>query len=172
MNHPYTHKILVDMAVRWLGRTCPVVIAEMATTGETPDAIGWGQGTTTLVECKVSRSDLRADACKPWRMWPERGLGRRRFLLVPAGLATVADLPPGWGLLEAHGTRIRRVCDADYQPKWNQAGEAGLLLSAIRRSVTASTVGVSVKCYTIDSRGTAQLHVEREGMVDTGVAVG
>ena len=98
-----THGELVQKARVWLGRTwrsaapeghgaCSVVLAELncvSDTGEVPDAIGWSWGYSTLVECKVSRSDFAADMKKPFRMAEELGMGTQRYYLAQIGRAHV-----------------------------------------------------------------------------------
>lgn len=106
-----THAELVQRARRWLSSTagCRFVLTEPRTiyTQEQPDAIGWKGIDSIVVECKVSRADFRADAKKPHRQGC--GLGAHRFYLTPAGLLRPAEVPEPWGLLEAHGERIRQV---------------------------------------------------------------
>jgi len=139
-----THAQLVDLAERWLWRQgCGVVLREFSSLGcpEIPDAIGWRTDTSILIECKVSRSDFHADARKPFRVNPEAGLGDWRFYLTPPGLLTAADLPEGWGLLEARGSRVYRVhggwksnTDLWRRPfTGNRNAEAWLMYSALRR---------------------------------------
>ena len=65
-----THNDLVESAARWLRKEHSIVITEMSgsgswNSGEIPDAIGWNDGsTTTLIECKASRSDFLSDRKK------------------------------------------------------------------------------------------------------------
>jgi hypothetical protein len=97
-----THTELVKIAERWLigSRKCGAVLAELVTLGmETPDAIGFRDGTSTLIECKTSRSDFLADAKKLFRRNPWMGMGTYRFYLCPAGVITAQDLPEKWGLI-------------------------------------------------------------------------
>ena len=58
-----THDDLVESAARWLRKENYIVITEMSDgVSEKPDAIGWRAGSeTTLIECKVSRSDFLSD---------------------------------------------------------------------------------------------------------------
>ena len=107
-----THDELVERAARWLrvDCRCGLIATEPASTAEeTPDAIGWRYGRTTLVECKTSRGDFRADATKPFRRDGARGMGDRRYYLTPPGLLRPEELPAGWGLVEAHPRRIAVV---------------------------------------------------------------
>lgn len=67
------HVQLVDLAVRWLRRQgCRVILHHPFRTllAEQPDAIGWRDGLSILVEAKVSRADFFADEKKLWRREP------------------------------------------------------------------------------------------------------
>jgi hypothetical protein len=147
-----THSELVEAARRWLWKTCSVVITEMAHgEREEPDAIGWHGTFCTLVECKASIEDFRRDALKPFRDYPEDGLGRHRYYCAPKGLLRPSMLPALWGLLEWDGKRMRLTKKAEIQPEHNRRGEISLLLSALRRTGAFSPSGISVKCYTIQT---------------------
>lgn len=146
-----THADLVERAETWLRNTrrCATVLTDEHTTGpgESPDAIGWRclhNGTwenwranhrhSVLIECKVSLSDFRSDASKPWRVDPAAGMGRERLFMVPAGLlGATPKLPEGCGLLEVHGRRVRVRIDPIVFPAYNVAGEVGLLDAVVRR---------------------------------------
>lgn len=138
------HAELVGRARGWLRRNgCNIVLAEFcASTPEKPDAIGWRDGLSLLVECKVSRSDFFADRSKPFRADPTQGMGDWRFYLSPPGIVKPEYLPQGWGLLWAHPKKIERVhggpfgntCyyrDRPFQA--NRNAEIRLLVSAMRR---------------------------------------
>lgn len=109
-----THDELCERAARWLRNTkrCRIVLREVVScAGEEPDAIGWlGTGQSILVECKVSRSDFRADQKKHVRAWG--GIGAFRFYLTPGELVRADELPEGWGLLEVRGRSVHMVHDA------------------------------------------------------------
>lgn len=109
-----THAELCAIAVKWLrrpssggGHSCLVAVSEVAGgwDGEIPDAIGfclshWEAG-AIVVEVKVTRSDFLADRKKPHRQ-PGAGMGTWRYYMAPQGLISVAELPPGWGLVEVN----------------------------------------------------------------------
>ncbi|OHE80695.1 MAG: hypothetical protein A2X76_01280 [Lysobacterales bacterium GWF1_69_6] len=106
-----THASLCAIAARWLRRShsagghgCQVAFTELQSDGENADAIGFrAVGScdgSVVVECKTTRGDFLADARSPQRTEPSAGLGRWRYYLAPEGLIDVAELPPGWGLLE------------------------------------------------------------------------
>ena len=156
------HDKLVEKAVTWLKRRHPLVIAEMVTGCETPDAIGFkANGLTTLVECKVSRADFRTDAKKPFRK--VGGMGSRRYFLTPLGLIKVEELPKGWGLLELSGRGVRVTKDLKYhayRKDKDTRAELGLLLSCMRRLGNHKLSGVSVKAYTYETQNTAQVWIQ------------
>lgn len=140
-----THEGLCRLAARWLRRRgCSVVLVEPQTlrTGEFPDAIGWRGLTSWLVECKVSRADFRRDQKKLHRQPGAGGMGAVRWYLTPPGLLTPAEVPPGWGLLEARGTRVFVVKRVGLLPNgWPEAeappetlrSEMALLLAQLER---------------------------------------
>jgi hypothetical protein len=111
------HKELCALAVSWLKRPasrsgpgCLVAVSESANwiNGEIPDAIGWrpylhGRPGSVVVEVKTSRVDFLADARKPHRTAPGRGMGAYRYYLAPEGLVALNELPPQWGLVEVNG---------------------------------------------------------------------
>jgi hypothetical protein len=134
-----THAQMVARAVDWLRRyRCGVVLSEQAcASGEVPDAIGWkGKCHSVVVECKVSRADFLADRGKPFRENSEIALGCERFYLVPAGLITPQELPPGWGLLECAGRKVETRVKPPRRSLRTPAGleyEMNLLLASLRR---------------------------------------
>lgn len=144
----FTHAALCQMAMRWLrGQSCGVVFGDTfhasSFSGEQPDAIGWRWNVSILVECKTSRADFLADKTKPFRIDPARGMGDWRFYLCPPGIVTQADLPAGWGLLHAKGSRVHRVHGVpeswgirSERPfvAWKEA-EAQMLYAAVRRAI-------------------------------------
>jgi len=109
-----SHPDLCSLAASWLKRSlsaqghgCQIAFTETRTSflsGESPDAIGFRVSTrgygggSTVVECKVSRSDFMADRKKPHRT-DGAGMGRFRYFMVPAGLVSPLEVPDGWGLL-------------------------------------------------------------------------
>ena len=108
-----THSDLVTRAERWLRNTmhCRVVLCELTAytySRETPDAIGWVNGQSILVEAKTSRGDFKADRKKPSRRIPgHSAMGNRRVYLTPPGLLTGLVLPKGWSWYEAHEKQVR-----------------------------------------------------------------
>ncbi|WP_114278887.1 hypothetical protein [Thioalbus denitrificans] len=146
MSYQPTHDELVIRAERWLRRQgCGVTIRDpfraYTANGELPDAIGWRDGLSILVECKVSRSDFQADKNKPFRMVPKNGMGDWRFYLSPPDVVRPDDLPPGWGLLWATPKVIRKVHGFPGNCMWwkerpftgCKRSETMMLVSALRR---------------------------------------
>lgn len=154
-----THKDLIPIAAKWLAAKHPVVITELATLGEEPDAIGWQSGYSTLIECKATRSDFLSDRDKSFRRGYIPGIGAYRYYLAPAGIIGVSDLPPQWGLLEVTGQRVRLMKHSESFHDVNHGQEIRILLSCIRRIGHSAPTGVSIRCYTIDSLCRATLGV-------------
>ena len=145
-----THDVLVQLAIQWLKlpwrnprwrdgevgdhSACGVVVSELVTFSlETPDAIGWHQGISTVVECKTSRADFRADTKKSFRMCPELGMGVYRYFMTPKGLVTVDELPENWGLIEVNDNWKTRVVKASGHFEADARSENVLLVSLLRR---------------------------------------
>ena len=79
-------------------------------TCETPDAIGWRNGWSMLIECKVSRSDFQRDAQKYFRQADGlHGMGSFRWYMTPPGLLRMSEVPEGWGLLEVHTRSVFEI---------------------------------------------------------------
>jgi len=164
-----THNDLVESAARWLRKDHCVVVTEMLGgwgNTEKPDALGWlgaGGGITTLIECKVSRSDFLADKKKPSRI--SIGMGTFKYYLVPEGVAYGFELPLNWGLLEYKNKRNhpKVVKKAHQQQIKDWPGETGILCSALRRIGGLRKEGVSVKVYQWETKNTATLGVATEG---------
>lgn len=157
------HADLVEQAAIWLRthRKCSIVLTELGTTGETPDAIGWRGTHSTLVECKVSRADFIADADKFFRRHPESGIGQHRFFLTLPGIVTTESVPFGWGLLELTATKVKKIRDSEHHEA-NSRHEIGLLLSTLRRIGQQAPRGVSIKAYTIETLNRATVGIELE----------
>lgn len=159
-----THPELVEIARRWLCRKCSVVLTELVTTGETPDAIGWQEWCSTLIECNTSRADFMADADKYFRREPAMGMGLHRYYLTPPGLLNVSELPDKWGLLEAGERGVHVVRRSECFRELNNGREVALLLSALRRIGQQAPKGVSIKCYTHETQNTATLSFEHSAV--------
>jgi len=132
-----THSDLVHAAHRWLrGARSTLVLTEFASTmnAEFPDAIGWGiNGVSTLVECKVSRADFKADAKKTCRIHPEMGMGYYRWFLTPPGLIDSSEVPAGWGHAELRGARVFKRSKPTPFLAYDWRAEMRVMVSAVRR---------------------------------------
>lgn len=165
-----THSELVELGRKWLSRQCAVVVTELtAANPESPDVIGWSAGCSTLIECKVTRSDFLADAKKMFRLFPEQGMGDHRLYLTPKGLLSVDELPLGWGLLEATGRGVRTIVfpKREYdRPCFlgNKNNELTLLISAMRRLKVQPDCAATVRTYfhSTSKRGAISLELEEE----------
>lgn len=111
--------------------------------GERPDAIGFHGGVSCLIEVKCSRSDLRTDMKKRFRVAPEKGMGDWRFYLSEPGIIEVSDLPDGWGLLHVIDGQVRKIHGWKGNTMWlrrekkpfkaNKLAECAYMYSALRR---------------------------------------
>ena len=170
-----THDDLIHHARKWLARPfhkdghgstnrggCPIIVTEMTSSSrETPDAIGWYNGRSYLVECKASRADFNADPKKSFRKYPEKGVGDYRYFMTPRGLVDDMELPDGWGLLEVEGDRIffQRVSD---RFDIDVTEERTMLLSLIRRLNVQPEGHIKIKHYTIDDEKDPRATFTRE----------
>ncbi len=157
-----THSQLIELAARWLRKEHVVVATEIVTRGvEQADALGWGR-TTTLIECKASRTDFLRDSRKIFRRYPDWGMGHVRYYLAPRGVIHVNDLPEHWGLLVVgKGDRVQRVARA--QPITQSIAavrrESAVLVSCLRRIGQSAPAGLSIKCYQYETKRTATLGI-------------
>ena len=142
------HGELVAIAEQWLRRRCVVgmpnsdktmrarcgiAASELVTSAqETPDAIGWWNSYSVLVECKVSRADFLRDKYKIFRH-PDKGVGMYRYYACPETVIQLADLPDGWGLLHLYDVQLNVVKPAMPRYVFDQRSEIRILLSIVRR---------------------------------------
>lgn len=136
-----THTELCGLAGKWLRSTggCSVVLVEPHVFDlELPDAIGWNSWLSTLIECKASRSDFRADS-KKWHRTADRAMGNRRWFFAPIGVIPANELPDGWGLLEWDGrvVRVAKQTTERVLPGAACAAERDLLIAAMRKVQSA-----------------------------------
>lgn len=140
---PTEHDLLVLRAERWLKSVgCAFAIRDpfRCLAEEQPDAIGWREGISVLVEVKTSRSDFYADRKKPFRRDPESGMGNWRFYMCPPELIQADELPEGWGLIWATPKRVIQSFSVPPNTGWfkapfsgNRQAESLILTSVIRR---------------------------------------
>lgn len=145
-----THSELVNIAYNFMLKKFSVGIAykEIKTiSAECADVIGFGSHQhSVLFEIKVSRSDFLADKKKPFRINPEKGIGRYRFYVCPSGMINISDLPHGWGLIWIIDNKLEVVlnpfcrnqkifsCHQNRHEQINTQAERDILYSALRRS--------------------------------------
>lgn len=132
------HAELIVHAAKWVRkRRYRVVLQDVQATcvNEQPDVIAWkGNGSSIVIECKVSRSDFLRDAKKRWRYRAEDGMGYHRYYAVPDGPLAALDRQAGWGLLVVKsGGRIVEAYPSGPFTKRNERAERALLISAVCR---------------------------------------
>lgn len=125
-----THRELVERAYQWLRGTqkCQFAMMEPGSimNKEIPDAIGWKNGESILVECKVSQPDLDADKRKRFRKNPVLGMGRYRYYMVEPGIK-VGNIYNSWGLLVVKDGRVYIERISERFDEHNYTDEARLL---------------------------------------------
>lgn len=135
-----THKKLCELAGYYLSVTlhCSVVLIERKGISEEPDAIGWRNSTSHMIECKVSRSDFLADDNKPHRQRGGiNGMGMFKYYMCPHGLIQPDEIPDKWGLIWTNGqsfmSRIKKKpVDFDV-PSEAMHKEINMLTKALRQ---------------------------------------
>lgn len=172
LREPTEHDKLVDVGRRWLIARSHVVITEVSGCSEEPDVFGLDSNIkcvrkgvelrtygTTLLECKASRSDFKADSKKFFRMYPDQGIGRNRYYLTPPGLISVDELPENWGLLETTGKRVKIIRMATAFKEYNTMAEHSLMISTFRRLRIPEGTHTSIRAYTYDTKCKATLSI-------------
>ncbi|TBQ33511.1 hypothetical protein EXU22_02750, partial [Klebsiella quasipneumoniae subsp. similipneumoniae] len=86
-----THDELCQIAYQFLKRNGFKVcfhdrFVAVTSTGEQPDAMGFRNFASCLIEAKCSRADLLADRKKRFRQRPELGMGDWRFFISEPGI--------------------------------------------------------------------------------------
>jgi len=138
------HLELTKFAYNWLLKfvKCGFALRELKTCSlEIPDAIGWKNGYSVLVECKTSRQDFWLDSKKQHRINEAFGVGDYRFYLCPERMINAEDLPPKWGLLWLMPDDKIKMVHGPTGNVWsnwprfesNKQAENFMLVSALRR---------------------------------------
>ncbi len=136
-----SHKELVDRAFGFLkgGLNCSVTFKERrGSTTENPDAIGFRQGFSFLIECKASRGDFLSDKKKPFRKRPQDGMGYERYFMAPVGMLEPSEMPESWGLIEVYPKArknhpVKVAKNSEPFNERNLRAEVSYLVSSIRR---------------------------------------
>jgi hypothetical protein len=109
-----THADLVVRARKWLYNRCTVVLTEYRSYSPViPDAIGFNNAHSIVVECKISREDFKADLKKPHRQFVNQ-LGNYRYYLVLPHTVCSGDVPDNWGLLYVTDKKILTIKKAPF----------------------------------------------------------
>jgi len=143
-----THNEVVIRAVQWLrAQGYHAALAEPTCAYELPDAIGWtGYGKSAVIECKISRSDFKADLKKPVHRRPEDlTFGNHRWYMAPKGILKPEEIPKGHGLLEIRGSKVHVVLKAPAQKGHAEAIERGILATTLGR-VQREHFGTAFAC--------------------------
>ena len=137
-----SHDELSLIVAKWLKKhsknilipNCATIALDIKTLEqEKPDVIGWNGCSSTMIEVKVGRGDFLQDFKKPFRKYPERGVGQYRYYCCPNGLINESELPENWGLLYLNNkNKIKIIKVAEIQ-KANMIAERNILISLIRR---------------------------------------
>lgn len=134
-----SHSLCVKMASEYMKKRADVVLPEFFThNSELPDVIAFTTRDSTVIECKVSRSDFLRDKAKPFRINSNQGMGDYRFYCAPKGLIKQEELPKGWGLIEIlPNGKMRKLVDSWLTHKKNIDAEHYLLFYYARRAYYA-----------------------------------
>jgi len=159
------HDKLVELGAKWLMKNpptkgnchctkCSIATTEIVTfASENPDVLGFANDAkSVLLEAKISREDFKRDFKKDFRINPERGMGDFRLYIAPKGLIKIEELPENWGLIEVdEKDKCKIVKFAEKQPS-NKRGEMMVLTSLIKRIGQNAPEGVSIKCYSYETK--------------------
>lgn len=131
-----SHTLCVKMATEYMRKRAEVVLPEFFShNSELPDVIAFTSRDSTVIECKVSRSDFLRDKTKPFRINANQGMGDYRYYCAPKGLIKLEELPRGWGLIEIlPNGKMRKCVDSWLVHKKNIDAELYLLFYYARRA--------------------------------------
>lgn len=153
-----THAELIRLARNWLWALPPtderrrvaVVGTEISSphAAESPDVFGIANdGTSFLIECKVSRADFLADRNKEHRS-AERLLGTYRWFCGVSGIIEPHELPKGWGLIQVVAGKLVERIPAPTNVNVDHEAEKALLVSVLRNVWRGGRVrGVGMRAY-------------------------
>jgi len=134
-----THNDLVLMAARWLqfDMKCPIVVSGFTPyAGESPDVIGfYDGGDSVMIECKVSRADLKTDRNKVFRRIPKNGMGNYRYLAVTDDVLRGYDeIYDNWGVIVLRGDNFYIASNAKKIKTLRKDLEVSYMVGAIRNN--------------------------------------
>lgn len=134
-----SHALCVKMASEYMHKRAEVVLPEFFShNAELPDVIAFNGRYSTVIECKVSRSDFLKDRHKSFRINPNQGMGDYRYYCAPKGLINPSELPRDWGLIEIlPSNKMRKCVDSNHVFKKNIEAEHYLLFYYARRAYYA-----------------------------------
>lgn len=126
----------IRTGIHWDVPKCPYSIVEPFSfcSDEQPDVFAWNYWTTVMIECKVSHADFLADLKKPFRVNPERGIGRHRFYCCPDGIIKEEEVPNGYGLLYVVDGKMKMIRKSERFERHNANGEIGIVTSIVKRN--------------------------------------
>lgn len=155
-----THRDLVMISYKWLLKNGGVGVAfyELKSSAdEIPDVIGFDSWQSTLIECKISRSDFISDKNKSHRL---KGMGNWRFYCCPKGLIKKEELPDKWGLIyvnekgkakveyDCRVKKVKQECHNEYLLKEHPEGFYWVLQTASENWFEADIVSEKRIMYT------------------------
>ena len=164
------HKKLIEIGKDYLLKNqicgfckCSIVVTEISSCCcEIPDVIGWSNAQSILLEAKTSRQDFKRDFKKRFRLFPENGLGNLRMYIAPKDLIKIDELPDNWGLIEVDEKDRTKITKKPIAQKSNQTAEIIILSSIIKRIGQNAPEGISIKCYTYETKNNATLTVIKD----------
>lgn len=169
------HDKLVKLGSAWLMNNtptkgnfdcskCNIVTTEIVTfAAENPDVLGFANdNNSVLLEAKISKEDFKRDFKKDFRINPGKGMGDFRLYIAPEGLIKVEELPPKWGLIEVNDKDKCRIVKYAERQQSNKANEFIVLTSLIKRIGQNAPEGVSIRCYTYETKNIATLTVNKK----------
>ena len=115
---------------------------------ENPDVFGIGpDGTSYLIECKVSRADFLGDKNKPHRS-ADLHLGVYRWFCAPSGIIQPHELPPGWGLIQIVNKKLTERIEPKFKTDVDHEAEKAIMVAILRNAWKGGRVrGTGMRVY-------------------------
>ena len=137
------HKELVDIAYKWACKYHGFAFKEFVTyANENPDVIAFKSYYSTLIECKASVQDFKADSHKRTRKNLDICMGNFKLYCMTKELYSKVTIPDGWGVLIAKENGKAKMIENVYQNRdkyYHQKNlarvlnENAMMYSALRR---------------------------------------